>query len=99
MLYDQPAIPPCFTRHEFREWVNTARAAYRPENPTRSFCYDCTPEYQAQMKLEGRCIRPETEFAYVLPSDPGEDPEPSRHGLSPAAMRVLTRLKRIAEES
>lgn len=41
--------PSCATREQFMIWVRTP--GYMP----KYFCEDCTPEYEATMKLAGRC--------------------------------------------
>ena len=50
--------PPCFeTQEQYDDWLEAAeevaRLAGDPE-PV-NYCTDCTVEYQASMKAEGRC--------------------------------------------
>lgn len=51
-------VPACATETEYDAWKDAARR-YRT---ALGFCADCTPGYQAQMKIEGRCEHPEVWF-------------------------------------
>jgi hypothetical protein len=54
-------FPKCFeSEKQFQGWVSYARQA----KPARahSWCEDCTPEYQAKMITEKRCMYPGTLF-------------------------------------
>lgn len=92
-------FPPCFDSIEgYETWLyhaKTSDLAY----PEKSFCYDCTPEYKAQMEAEGRCTRLSTRFARVRPTHDGDgfDDELPLCGLSPLAYAVLKRFGRIVE--
>lgn len=60
------------------------------EDSYNSFCYDCTPEFQAKMLKRGLCLRPETEFLNVFE----QDEEPQLHGLSPKDAKLFVRFGR-----
>lgn len=51
---------PCATFKQYDDWRKVARMV-RPPMPGW-FCTDCTPEYQKDMKAEGKCARPEIRF-------------------------------------
>ena len=54
-------FPACFeTRKQFQGWVTYARMA-KPAL-AHSYCEDCTPDYQAKMILQKRCLYPGTLF-------------------------------------
>ena len=54
-------LPKCFSdEKQFTGWVTYARQA--PPAPAHSWCEDCTPEYQAKMIMEKRCMYPGTLF-------------------------------------
>lgn len=90
--------PPCFdSQGELDGWVSHARYS-NIVNPVEKFCYDCTPDFQAEMKACGRCIRPDTTFHYVLPiSEEQLIDETSLCGLSPGAVKTLRRLGRLSD--
>lgn len=49
----------CATPEQYAAWLEIARW----HGPGRAgFCADCTPGYQARMKIEGRCEHPEVWF-------------------------------------
>jgi hypothetical protein len=50
----------CCTSKQYREWLTAARSA--PPDPKIGFCEDCTPDYQASMRKDGRCVRPKIMF-------------------------------------
>jgi len=53
--------PKCFEdAKQYQGWMSYARQA--PPAPAHSFCEDCSPEYQAKMIVEGRCMYPGTLF-------------------------------------
>jgi hypothetical protein len=52
-------VPKCFdSAAQFKAWKECARQAYAQN----WVCTDCTPEYQARMKAEGRCENPQVQF-------------------------------------
>lgn len=63
--------PPCFTPHQYREWLRAGKSA-AGAMPTKrhrdgfytepNYCYDCTGGYRDRMCREDRCIFPETTF-------------------------------------
>ncbi|MDE1906004.1 MAG: hypothetical protein KGH75_06085 [Rhodospirillales bacterium] len=56
-----PSVPKCFDGFvQFHAWFKAARLA-PPETELR-YCEDCTREYQARMKEQGRCGRPGVSF-------------------------------------
>lgn len=92
-----PEFPPCFDSFEaYETWLYHA-ATSDLADPAKSICMDCTPEYQAEMIFNGRCQFPETKFGYVRPTRlwSGDDDELFLCGLSPAAYRVMARMKRL----
>jgi hypothetical protein len=52
--------PACTDRKTYVLWIDAARMVHPPHDT--GFCADCTPEYQKQMKEEGRCENPEVFF-------------------------------------
>lgn len=51
--------PKCFeSAKQYREWKSYARVAQGSE----WVCTDCTPQFQARMKSEGRCENPQVQF-------------------------------------
>ena len=53
--------PPCFQEPlDYALWKLYARRS-RGLGP-KSYCHDCTPEYQVSMLYRGRCAHPETRF-------------------------------------
>lgn len=72
---------PCATAAQYNEWRERARLS-RP-NLSAWFCTDCTPQYQAKMKAQGKCVRPEIKFKWVREDDEVED---SVHLLSSAEL-------------
>lgn len=77
----------------FEDWLDSAKSSTL-KNPAQSFCHDCTAEYKALMMKRGLCSRPDTVFAYVLPSDKAED-DVSECGLSPETYAQLEQMGRI----
>lgn len=58
-LHSKPETPlPCFTQQDWDDWwrLNPSRTA-KP-------CDDCTPQYQQDMKAEGRCTFPKIQFVW-----------------------------------
>jgi hypothetical protein len=53
-------VPSCFTEPQYEAWKEAARQAI----PTWGPCTDCTPGYQARMKIAGKCEHPEIKFEY-----------------------------------
>lgn len=69
---------PCATPAQYKAWIDTVRAAKHisgaeaePDVPREArasmlpscwFCTDCTPDYQAKMIKEERCLHPEIQF-------------------------------------
>ena len=52
-------VPFCFeSADQYKKWKEKARIAYAEAH----VCTDCTPEYQARMKAEGRCENPQVQF-------------------------------------
>jgi hypothetical protein len=51
---------PCATAAQYDEWRERARLS-RP-NLSAWFCTDCTPQYQAKMKAQNKCVRPYIKF-------------------------------------
>jgi hypothetical protein len=72
---------PCATAAQYNEWKERARLS-RP-NLSAWFCTDCTPQYQAEMKAQNKCVRPEIKFKLVREED-GVDGDP--HLLSSAEL-------------
>lgn len=70
---------PCATYRQYKEWRDAARL--QPPAFPAWFCTDCTPEYQRQMKAEGKCARPEVKFR-VTPYDGIEGFIPTKHNRS-----------------
>lgn len=62
--------PPCFrvAGASYREWLAQASRSpetlpYRLDMPMEpNYCYDCTPEFKAQMERAHACIFPHTRF-------------------------------------
>ena len=53
-------IPKCFaSRRQFELWREASR---RVDPGDSDYCTDCTVEYQARMRLQGRCAYPATSF-------------------------------------
>ena len=53
--------PKCFEdAKQYQGWMSYARQA--PPAPAHSFCEDCSPEFQAKMIMEKRCMYPGTLF-------------------------------------
>lgn len=46
-------IPNCATFEQFKEWRMTTMSSMPPYKSW--FCTDCTPQYQNEMKNQGRC--------------------------------------------
>lgn len=59
-VHFKEAVPMCTDRKTFMLWRDAARMVHPPHDT--GFCADCTPEYQKQMKAEGRCENPEIFF-------------------------------------
>ena len=53
-------VPKCSELEQFLYWKEIART--HPPHPRIGFCEDCTPEFQAEMKKQGRCENPEIVF-------------------------------------
>lgn len=49
-------FPACTDARTYKLWSDAARQL--TFTPRVGFCEDCTPEYQAKMKAEGRCENP-----------------------------------------
>lgn len=49
-------FPACTDAKTYKMWGEAARQL--TYTPRVGFCEDCTPEYQAKMKEEGRCENP-----------------------------------------
>lgn len=62
--------PRCATPEQYAAWPKLARLTKRAK-----FCHDCTPGYQARMKIAGRCDHPEVKF-----DDEGGYTRKDRHG-------------------
>ena len=61
--------PMCFqSRDQYKDWIHLMRQSPRPRDT--GYCYDCTPEFKAEMMECGRCEHPETRF--VLRKNPTE---------------------------
>jgi hypothetical protein len=71
----------CATADQYNEWRERARLS-RP-NLSAWFCTDCTPQYQAKMKAQNKCVRPEIKFKWVREEE-GVDGDP--HLLSSAEL-------------
>lgn len=85
-------FPPCFKDEaHYDQWCYLAWVSDMADDPSNSFCYDCEPDFKAEMLEEGRCVRPGTEFWMVLE----QDDEPQPHGLSAADRRLFQRLGRV----
>jgi len=56
---------PCFTPEQWREWHLAARQVKRHEHRDTAIhaCMDCTPEYQARMLAQQKCVHPTVYFA------------------------------------
>ena len=85
--------PKCFdTAKQFTGWVAAARMS-KPI-PAHSYCEDCTPEYQAKMIVEGRCMYPGTLFHRSSADMKGQKPDGDwvgrRSALEVAKVRSLT---------
>jgi hypothetical protein len=53
--------PPCFdTQADFEAYMELLDQTVKDEN--RSFCWDCTPEYQRSMVKQNLCTHKETVF-------------------------------------
>lgn len=59
-LQARTACPPCFTVAQWVLWRTPHNAVHVPR--PKSYCEDCTPEYQAEMLAAKRCDHPETTF-------------------------------------
>lgn len=60
-----PTKPPCFQSNEqWEEYKALAQSGSYHSNTRETFnyCTDCTPEYQAKMKAQGKCRHPYTSF-------------------------------------
>lgn len=68
-------VPLCFDSKAEYELFLQADSP-NPDTLGPAHCWDCTPEYQAEMKAEGRCMRPNVRFVYIE-----EDGELARHGI------------------
>ena len=55
-------IPVCATFEQYKEWRLTAMNILPPAKSW--FCTDCTPQFQKQMKSEGRCDHPYIRFEH-----------------------------------
>lgn len=54
--------PDCFdTLEQYKRWTCAAQI-YRP-GPS-GYCADCTPAYQAEMRLQDRCAHPAVIFSF-----------------------------------
>lgn len=53
-------VPRCATEKQYRLWREEARRL-KPA-PDAKFCEDCTPSYQREMLIKGRCENPEIRF-------------------------------------
>lgn len=72
---------PCATAAQYDEWRERARLSH--PNRAAWFCADCTPQYQAKMKAQDKCVRPYIKFKLVREDDEVED---SVHLLSSAEL-------------
>ena len=60
--------PACFdSQEQWDAWREAARLA--PPNRWNGYCEDCTPTYQRQMRLEGRCQYAYTVFRIIRVGD------------------------------
>lgn len=58
-----PSYPACFEGpQQFDEWCRAARRVSEESNP----CDDCTAEYAARMRDEGRCDREYVQERFVI---------------------------------
>jgi len=85
--------PKCFEdAKQYQGWMSYARQA--PPAPAHSFCEDCSPEYQAKMIVEGRCMYPGTLFHRSSADMKGQKPDGDwvgrRSALEVAKVRSLT---------
>lgn len=56
--------PPCFeSQEQFDSYMEALEDTVQDSD--RSYCWDCSPEYQQEMKLEGRCVQPMVQFVMV----------------------------------
>lgn len=51
-------IPACMTREQYKAWKQMCGAW----SPVAGPCTDCTPGFQARMKVAGKCDHPEIVF-------------------------------------
>jgi hypothetical protein len=51
-------VPRCFSRRQYELWKSVARGWRDVVSP----CTDCTPGFQAAMKVAGKCEHPEMVF-------------------------------------
>jgi len=61
----------CATAAQYNEWKGWARL--RLPNLDAWFCADCTPQYQAKMKAQNKCVRPYIKFKRVREDDAVDD--------------------------
>lgn len=74
-------FPLCFnSRKEYEGWKALAALSDDIPSVSNPHCWDCTPQYQAMMKRQGRCMRQEVVFVEVVFLD--TEPEPELHGIS-----------------
>lgn len=59
-LHASTACPPCFDVWQWVLWRAPHKGVKVPRPKT--YCEDCTPEYQAEMLTRQRCQHPETFF-------------------------------------
>jgi hypothetical protein len=52
-------FPLCFaSKADYEGWYEWAWKEHHKNPGPNAHCEDCTPEYQARMKVEGRCENP-----------------------------------------
>jgi len=61
-------IPKCVESGEaYKTWKIHARSAEKtPLFRRMRFCHDCTPEYQCEMRMQGKCENKEVSFIKVI---------------------------------
>jgi tRNA A37 threonylcarbamoyladenosine dehydratase len=59
-----PTKPPCFQSNEqWEEYKDLAQdSSHSNTRESFNYCTDCTPQYQAKMKAQGKCRHPATSF-------------------------------------
>lgn len=56
------SVPQCATKEQWRTWKEQAIRPGAMPDPKVGFCTDCTPEFQKEMREQGRCENPEIKF-------------------------------------